>query len=140
MLFLNNNLSFNTCRPTLCFLNNYKDISRGSGKSCLIFRDSTPIAACTLPSQHSCFGVPLKSQHRCDFLTLHARGSRWSQVQHYQNFIELINICLFTSIDELYFITPDILLASPKNVKIAVKNLFGEKTWHEIGRLYSLRR
>ena len=26
----------------------------------------------SLPSQQSCFGVPLKSQHRCDFLTLHA--------------------------------------------------------------------
>ena len=51
-------------------------------------------AAYTLPSQQSCFGVPLKSQHRCNFLALHARGSLWSQIQHSQSFIELISVYL----------------------------------------------
>ena len=62
----------------------------------MIYRGSAPIAARTLPSQHSCFGVPLKSQHRCDFLTLHARGSRWSQIYHFWSLTELISVYLYS--------------------------------------------
>ncbi|MBR6108879.1 MAG: hypothetical protein IKQ36_04000, partial [Clostridia bacterium] len=42
-----------------------RDMSRGSGLSYM-----TP-AFRAYPSQHSCFGIPLKAQHCCPFLTLH---------------------------------------------------------------------
>ena len=72
-------------------MNARKDLCRaaGSAPSNPIFLACRSLSAS--PSQHSCFGIPLKAQHCCPFLTLHVARAPTRRARKHEGFPEMLS-------------------------------------------------